>query len=83
MNSLISVIGKESGRFYIGYKQGMDTSCGIAATATLLRFFYCIDIDENQLISLFFTELKKKDDYTLSMLDIKQSLNITGLFPWD
>jgi len=81
MDSLTSVLSKELYRFFIGYKQGLDTSCGIAATATLLRFFYTIDIDEKQLINLFFTELKKKDDYTLSMLDIKTVLEYYGFIP--
>ncbi|MCR4422903.1 MAG: hypothetical protein NUV32_10585, partial [Exilispira sp.] len=69
--------------FMAGYKQGFDTSCGIAVAASILKFFYNINIDEKSLIEHFFTILSAKKDYTISLLDIKYELyrySINGQF---
>jgi len=70
-NNLLNVLSKENRRFIAGYKQGFDTSCGIATVATLLKFFYNINLDEKTLINKFFKRLEKKKDYTISFHDIK------------
>jgi len=51
---LSKIISFESLHFTNCYKQGLDTSCGIATTATFLRFFYNISLDEKKLIEQFF-----------------------------
>ncbi len=56
----------------------MDTSCGIATCATFLRFFYNISLDEKKLIEQFFEKLKEKNDFTISMLDIKNIIEYYG-----
>ncbi|MFN3411701.1 MAG: cysteine peptidase family C39 domain-containing protein [Exilispira sp.] len=51
-------------------KGWIQATC-IATTASFLRFFYNINLDEKKLIEQFFEKLKEKQDYTISMLDIK------------
>ena len=75
---LSKIISFESLHFTSCYKQGLDTSCGIATTATFLRFFYNINLDEKKLIEQFFEKLKEKKDFTISMLDIKNILEYYG-----
>ena len=73
-NSFIYIASKEERRYSFGYRQGLDTSCGISATATLLRFFFRVDVDEEKLVNQFFDEMEEKGDYTISLLDIKNIL---------
>jgi len=75
---LSKIISLESLHFTDCYKQGLDTSCGIATTASFLRFFYNIELDEKKLIEQFFEKLKEKNDFTISMLDIKNILEYYG-----
>jgi len=50
-DSILSKITSfEQIHFQSCYKQGLDTSCGIATCATFLRFFYGINLDEKALI---------------------------------
>jgi hypothetical protein len=80
---LSKIVSYESVHFMAGYKQGFDTSCGIAVAASILKFFYNINIDEKSLIEHFFTILSAKKDYTISLLDIKYELyrySINGQF---
>jgi predicted double-glycine peptidase len=76
---LSKIVSYESVHFMAGYKQGFDTSCGIAVAASILKFFYNINLDEKSLIDQFFTILSAKKDYTISLLDIKKIIEYYGL----
>ncbi|NMC67227.1 MAG: hypothetical protein GYA61_03280 [Spirochaetales bacterium] len=51
----------------------------MAVAASILKFFYNINLDEKSLIEQFFTRLTAKKDYTISFLDIKQIIEYYGL----
>ncbi len=64
-------------RFKQVVKQGYDISCGAAALATLLTYYYGLDVSEKQLIDRAFAsasedERQKINAYGFSMLELKQ-----------
>ena len=64
-------------RFKQVVKQAYDISCGAAALATLLRYYYGLDIDEKGVIERIFAkstdEQKQKiNAYGFSMLELKR-----------
>lgn len=75
---LSKIISVEALHFTSCYKQGFDTSCGIACVATFLKYFYNISLDEKKLIEQFFKKLYKKKDYTISFFDITMILEDYG-----
>ena len=78
-DSILSKITSfEQIHFQACYKQGLDTSCGIATCASFLRFFYGINLDEKALIEKFFKKLEEKGDLTISLLDIKNVIESYG-----
>jgi|GEM_PF-2247589 len=56
---LSNVTSFEQIHFQACYKQGLDTSCGIATCASFLRFFYNINLDEKALILIYKTTIRE------------------------
>jgi predicted double-glycine peptidase len=73
-------------RFKQVVRQGYDVSCGAAALATLLKYYYGMDVGEKQIIEEIFAnstdEQKQKiNAYGFSMLELKhygESLGFVG-----
>ncbi|KLV10415.1 MULTISPECIES: C39 family peptidase [Photobacterium] len=63
------------------FKQQYDFSCGSAALASLLRFHYGIDAQENTIFDFMFKngDKKKIEKQGFSMLDMKKYLDSLGL----
>jgi ABC-type bacteriocin/lantibiotic exporter with double-glycine peptidase domain len=66
------MVSEEALRFTNVYKQGYDTSCGIAVTASLLRHYWNIPIEEADLYQTMILDQAEDDaaTYTISFLDI-------------
>lgn len=71
---------EEEMRFAHSYKQGYDTSCGIAVTASLLNYYWNIDATEEDLYKNLLlnkiadTPNNSNANYTISFLDIMRCL---------
>lgn len=70
------LISEEEMRFTHVYKQGYDTSCGIAVTAALLNHYWNIPIEEPDLYQAMILDRIEDDSatYTISFLNIMQYL---------
>jgi ABC-type bacteriocin/lantibiotic exporter with double-glycine peptidase domain len=66
------MVSEEALRFTHVYKQGYDTSCGIAVTASLLQYYWNIPIEEADLYQTMILDKADEDadTYTISFLDI-------------
>jgi predicted double-glycine peptidase len=75
------LVSEEELRFTTVYKQGYDTSCGVAATATLLNTYWNIPITEVDLYQdLILNHAQEGDiNYTVSFLDIAEYLKKHGI----
>jgi hypothetical protein len=70
------VISEEELRFTHVYKQGYDTSCGVAVTASLLNTYWNIPITEADLYQSLILDQAGEDAavYTVSLLSIAEYL---------
>ncbi|MDR3122687.1 MAG: hypothetical protein LBU16_02785 [Treponema sp.] len=75
------MVPEESLRFTHVYKQGYDTSCGVAATASLLRYYWNIPVEEADLYQTMILDQAAgdADTYTISFLDIMEEARRHGL----
>jgi predicted double-glycine peptidase len=66
------VTPEESLRFEYAYKQGFDTSCGVAVTASLLNYYWNTPITEETLYrDMILDNIKEdSDNYTVNFLNI-------------
>jgi predicted double-glycine peptidase len=71
------LLSEEELRFGPVYKQGYDTSCGIAVTATLLNMYWNIPATEEDLYQEMILDKTGEDaaHYTVSLFDIAATLN--------
>jgi predicted double-glycine peptidase len=76
-----TMVSEESLRFANVYKQGYDTSCGIAATASLLRYYWNIPVEEADLYQTMILDqaATDADTYAISFLDIISQTQQHGL----
>jgi predicted double-glycine peptidase len=70
------LLSEEEARFSYVYKQGYDTSCGIAVTASMLHTYWNIPVQEPDLYQEMILDRLETEDvtYTISFLDIMDSL---------
>jgi predicted double-glycine peptidase len=70
------LLSEEELRFTPIYKQGYDTSCGIAVTATLLNMYWNTPVTEANLYQKMILEKTggETEHYTVSLLDISRTL---------
>jgi predicted double-glycine peptidase len=75
------VLSEEDLRFTPVYKQGYDTSCGVAVTASLLNTYWNIPITEADLYQSLILERTSEDaaGYTVSLLAIAEYLQTRGI----
>jgi uncharacterized protein len=77
------LLSEEELRFTHTYKQGYDTSCGIAVTATLLNNYWQIPITEaeiyNDMILSRYNIETETGNYTVSFLNISDFLMTKGI----
>jgi predicted double-glycine peptidase len=71
------LLSEEELRFTPVYKQGYDTSCGIAVTATLLNTYWNIPVTEADLYQEMILDKTRGETghYTVSLLDIARALS--------
>lgn len=75
------LLSEEDLRFTHTYKQGFDTSCGIAATATLLSYFWNIPISEEEMyLDMIVNSYQERDIiYNVTFLTIANYLRQKGI----
>jgi len=77
------LLSEEELRFTNTYKQGYDSSCGIAVTATLLNTYWQIPITEAELYNDMIINRYDKEtetvNYTVSFLNISDYLSTKGI----
>jgi predicted double-glycine peptidase len=75
------MISEEELRFTNIYKKGYDISCGTAATASLLNYYWNMHIAESDLYqTMILARVKESSDtYTISFLDIMQYVQAHGI----
>jgi ABC-type bacteriocin/lantibiotic exporter with double-glycine peptidase domain len=71
-----ALVSEEELRFTHNYKQGYDTSCGIAVTASLLTKYWNIPVSEADLYQNLIVDRASDEQvtYTVSFLDIADCL---------
>jgi predicted double-glycine peptidase len=75
------LLSEENLRFAYVYKQGYDTSCGVAVTASLLNTYWNIPIAEADLYQDLILDQATEDAdvYTVSFLSIAEYLKTQGI----
>jgi predicted double-glycine peptidase len=75
------MLSEEELRFANTYKQGYDTSCGIAVTAALLNYYWNIPITEKEIYQDIIINRYHEGEltYTVSFLAITEYLSQKGL----
>jgi ABC-type bacteriocin/lantibiotic exporter with double-glycine peptidase domain len=75
------LLTEEDLRFTYVYKQGYDTSCGVAVTATLLNTYWNIPITEEDLYQSLILDQTDEDTvtYTVSLYTIAEYLKTWGI----
>jgi predicted double-glycine peptidase len=75
------MLSEEDLRFTHVYKQGYDTSCGVAVTASLLNTYWNIPIAEADLYQSLILDQTDEDaaSYTVSLLDVSEYLKTQGV----
>jgi ABC-type bacteriocin/lantibiotic exporter with double-glycine peptidase domain len=77
-NSLPSS-SKEALRFQYVHEQQYDTSCGYAATSTLLDTYWGLPISEADLVNKYLPYKLEKQEYTVNLADITTACLDAGL----
>jgi predicted double-glycine peptidase len=77
------MLSEEDLRFTHVYKQGYDTSCGVAVTASLLNTYWSIPIAEADLYQSLILDQTSEDEeavtYTVNLLIIAEYLKTQGI----
>ena len=75
------LLSEEDLRFTPIYKQGYDTSCGVAVTASLLNTYWNIPVTETDLYKDLILDQAAEgaDGYTVSLFAIAEYLKTQGI----
>jgi predicted double-glycine peptidase len=75
------MLSEEELRFTLVFKQGRDTSCGVAVTASLLNTYWNIPMTESDLYQNFFFDQVQDGtvSYMVSFLNIANCLRSQGI----
>ena len=75
------LLSEEDLRFTPIYKQGYDTSCGVAVTASLLNTYWNIPVTETDLYKDLILDqaAERADGYTVSLFAIAEYLKSQGI----